>query len=71
MKMGVKEIFGLQKRVVGVYNVSGNKKKDMKLNDKIPKVTVDPESHEVHVENVLWRPAPSKNLSLSKGYFLF
>eukprot|EP00904_Undaria_pinnatifida_P011710 jgi/Undpi1/766/HiC_scaffold_10.g04230.m1 len=62
--------YGLKKRqpVKGCRAVG---KKDMKLNDKLPKVSVDPETYEVRADGELLTCEPAKSLPLSQKYFLF
>ncbi|CAD5316553.1 unnamed protein product [Arabidopsis thaliana] len=47
LRKGVKELYGLKKRVVAVSNVRQLTKLDMKLNDALPEITVDPETYVV------------------------
>jgi urease len=44
---GVKALYGLDKRVEAVDNVRKLTKLDMKLNDALPEITVDPETYTV------------------------
>ncbi|KAK9276041.1 hypothetical protein L1049_005572 [Liquidambar formosana] len=44
---GVKALYGLNKRVEAVGNVRSLTKLDMKNNDALPKITVDPETYTV------------------------
>jgi len=46
-------------------------KTDMKWNDKTPKVTVDPESYEVHADGELMDVKPAEKLPLARTYNLF
>jgi urease alpha subunit len=50
MKWEVNEVFQLKKRVMGVYNVTGISKKDMKFNDLTPNVEIDPEVY-IHCQS--------------------
>ncbi|CAA2968669.1 urease isoform X1 [Olea europaea subsp. europaea] len=68
---GVKELYGLNKRVEAVSNVRKLSKLDMKLNDALPSITVDPETYTVIADGeVLTCPAAS-TVPLSRNYFLF
>lgn len=68
---GVKELYGLNKRVEAVSNVRKLSKLDMKLNDALPNITVDPETYTVIADGeVLTCPAAS-TVPLSRNYFLF
>jgi urease subunit alpha len=63
--------YGLTKRVEAVRNCRGLGKKDMRLNDALPRVEVDPETYEVRADGVLLRCAPAERLPLAQRYFLF
>jgi urease subunit alpha len=62
---------GLTKRVAAVARCRGIGKADMKLNDALPKIEVDPESYEVRADGELLRCAPAEKLSLARRYCLF
>lgn len=62
---------GLQKKVVPVKNCRKISKKKLLLNDKTPKIEVDPETYEVKVDGKLATVEPAKTLSLSRTYNLF
>lgn len=63
--------YGLQKPVVAVRGCRGLGKKDMKLNDALPKLEVDPETYEVRADGVVLTCAPADVLPLAQKYFLF
>ncbi|CAM9454422.1 unnamed protein product [Discosporangium mesarthrocarpum] len=63
--------YGLKKRVEAVRGCRGIGKKDMRLNDFMPKITVDPETYEVRADGELLKCEPAKSLSLAQRYFLF
>ncbi|CBN76561.1 urease [Ectocarpus siliculosus] len=63
--------YGLKKRVEAVKGCRGVGKKDMKLNDKLPKMTVDPETYEVRADGELLTCKPADTLPLAQKYFLF
>ncbi len=63
--------YGLQKPVVAVRGCRGLGKKDMKLNDALPKMQVDPETYEVRADGVLLTCEPAEVLPLAQKYFLF
>ena len=46
-------------------------KRDMKLNDALPKITVDPESYQVHADGQLLRCDPAPKLALAQRFSLF
>jgi urease alpha subunit len=63
--------YGLAKRIEAVKNIRGVGKKDMVLNDLLPKITVDPETYEVHVDGELIRVAPAASVCMARNSFLF
>jgi urease subunit alpha len=62
---------GLRKRLAPVRGCRTVKKRDMKLNDALPKIDVDPESYVVKADGVVLRAAPAAVLPLAQRYFLF
>eukprot|EP01136_Pigoraptor_vietnamica_P045206 Opistho-1_new@22888 len=60
----------LMKRVVAVSGCRGLTKKDMRLNDTTPAMTVDPETYEVTADGVLLRCDPVARVPLGQRYFL-
>lgn len=63
--------YGLKKRIEAVKNCRGLTKKDMKLNDALPKIQVDPETYKVLADGKLLTCEPSDKLPLAQTYFLF
>jgi urease subunit alpha len=62
---------GLSKRVVPVQRCRGIGKKDMKWNDALPVMQVDPETYEVRADGELLRCEPARVLPLAQRYSLF
>ena len=62
---------GTAKDVVPVAGCRGIGKADMKLNDALPKVEVDPETYEVRADGELLTCAPAEVLPMAQRYFLF
>jgi urease subunit alpha len=62
---------GLTKRVVPVRRCRGLGKKDMKWNDALPVMQVDPETYEVRADGELLRCEPAAVLPLAQRYSLF
>lgn len=54
-----------------VRNVRGLTKLDMKLNDALPKIEVDPETYTVTADSEVLSCAPVTTVPLSRNYFLF
>jgi urease subunit alpha len=67
----VGERYGLQKQVVPVTGCRGLGKRDMKLNDALPRLEVNPETYEVRADGVPLTCEPAAELPLAQRYFLF
>ncbi|MDQ6620488.1 MAG: urease subunit alpha, partial [Pseudomonadota bacterium] len=65
------EALQLQKRLVPVRNTRAIGKRDMKLNDALPRIEVDPELYEVRADGVLLTCEPASVLPMAQRYFLF
>lgn len=63
--------YGLGKKVEYVRNCRNIGKKDMKLNDLKPQITVDPETFEVFVDGKLITCEPASKVPLGQLYNLF
>jgi urease alpha subunit len=63
--------YGLVKPLVAVHGCRGLTKRDMKLNDALPRIEVDPETYEVRADGVLLTCAPARTLPLAQRFFLF
>ncbi len=68
---GVGARYGLEKRVEAVRGCRGIGKKDMKLNDALPRMTVDPETYQVTADGEVLTCEPASELPLAQRYFLF
>ncbi|KAJ1391607.1 Urease, beta subunit [Sesbania bispinosa] len=68
---GVKVSYGLNKRVEAVENVRKLTKQDMKLNDALPEITVDPETYTVTADGEVLTCTAATTVPLSRNYFLF
>jgi urease subunit alpha len=62
---------GLARRRVAVRNCRNIGKRDLVLNDTLPKVEVDPETYEVKADGVRLTSAPADVLPMAQRYFLF
>jgi urease subunit alpha len=62
---------GLGKRLNAVRKCRGIGKKDMKLNDALPSMRIDPETYEVFADGVILRSLPASEVALSRLYALF
>jgi urease subunit alpha len=61
----------LQKTAVAVSNTRQLSKRDMKLNDALPQMEVDPETYEVRADGELLTCEPATVLPMAQRYFLF
>jgi urease subunit alpha len=68
---GVGATYGLIKPTLAVTACRGLSKRDMKLNDALPRIEVDPETYEVRADGVHLTCAPAAELPLAQKYFLF
>ena len=62
---------GLGKRLNHVKNCRNIGKKDMKLNDALPQMRIDPETYQVFADGNLLRSVPATRVALSRLYSLF
>jgi urease subunit alpha len=62
---------GLKKRTVHVRGCRGIGKREMWLNNALPRVEVNPETYEVRADGVLLRCEPAERLPMAQRYFLF
>ena len=71
LEAGTAVAYGLAKALVAVRGCRSVSKRDMKLNDALPKITVDPEAYVVTADGEPLRSAPARVLPLAQRYFLF
>jgi len=67
----VGKIYGLTKQIIAVKGCRKIGKKDLKWNNALPEIQVDPETYEVRADGVLLTCEPAKVLPLAQRYFLF
>ncbi len=70
-RQGVAARYGLAKRVEAVRGCRNIGKKDLKWNNALPEITVDPETYQVRANGELLACQPAKVLPLAQRYFLF
>jgi urease subunit alpha len=70
-EQGIAAGYGLRKRIEAVRGTRKLGKKDMKWNDALPKITVDPETYRVTADGEHLVCEPAKTLPLAQRYFLF
>jgi urease subunit alpha len=68
---GVAKSYGLSKRIEAVRGCRKIGKRDLKWNDALPRITVDPETYEVRADGELLTCDPAAVLPLAQRYFLF
>ena len=62
---------GLKRMIAAVRDTRGIGKRNMKLNDALPVIEVDPETYEVRADGELMTCEPAQELPLAQRYFLF
>jgi urease subunit alpha len=62
---------GLGRPLSAVSGCRGLRKTDLKLNDALPRIEVDPETYEVRADGELLECEPAETLPLAQRYFLF
>ncbi|MBT2505708.1 urease subunit alpha [Streptomyces sp. ISL-98] len=65
------ERLGLGKRFVPIRNTRRVTKADMRENDALPRVEVDPDTFTVTIDGDVVEPAPAAELPMTQRYFLF
>lgn len=63
--------YGLRKRVEAVRNCRNIGKRDMKFNDAMPRMRVDPEKYTVEADGMVCEAEPAESLPLSQQYFVY
>ncbi|KAI2776647.1 urease [Daldinia loculata] len=63
--------YGLRKRVEPVRGCRSVSKKDMRFNDAMPKMHVDPERYAVEADGVLCTAEPATELPLTQAWFVY
>jgi urease len=69
--LGIVQTYGLKKRIEAVKGCRSVTKADMKHNDTMPKMKVDPESYRVEADGVLCDAAPAGALPLTQDFFVY
>ncbi len=68
---GIPQQIGLHKQAIAVSNTRNLSKTDMKLNQALPDIEVNPETYEVRADGALLTCEPAKVLPMAQRYFLF
>jgi urease subunit alpha len=68
---GLEERLALGKKLVPIRNTRAVTKADMRENDALPRVEVDPDTFTVRIDGDVIDPAPAAELPMAQRYFLF
>ncbi|MFI0714896.1 urease subunit alpha [Streptomyces inhibens] len=68
---GLPERLPLAKRYEAIRSTRGVTKADMRNNDALPRVQVDPDTFTVTIDGEVVEPAPATELPMAQRYFLF
>nr|B8HW50.1 RecName: Full=Urease subunit alpha; AltName: Full=Urea amidohydrolase subunit alpha [Cyanothece sp. PCC 7425] len=71
LKKDIAKKLNLQKPAVAVGGIRNLSKRDMKLNDALPQMEVDPETYQVRADGQLLTCEPATILPMAQRYFLF
>jgi len=71
VEKGISKNLGLERRSVAVKNTRKLGKKDLPLNDYLPKMEVNPETYEVRADGKLLTCEPAEVLPMAQRYFMF
>ena len=68
---GIRDTLGLSKQTIAVAGTRNIGKRDLILNDALPKMEVHPETYEVRADGELLTCEPATELPMAQRYFLF
>jgi urease len=68
---GVIKSYGLKKKVSAVRGCRNIGKKDMRYNDVMPKMKVDPERYTVEADGKICTAEPASELPLTQGFYVY
>ncbi|GIX21871.1 MAG: hypothetical protein KatS3mg121_0654 [Gammaproteobacteria bacterium] len=71
LEAGVGERLGLRKPLWAVRDTRGLSKRDMRLNDALPRIEVDPQTYVVRADGEVLHCEPAAELPMAQRYFLF
>jgi len=71
IKNGVADQLSLKRQILPVSDIRQLTKRDMKLNNYLPTIEVDPETYEVRADGELLTCEPADVLPMAQRYFLF
>ena len=70
IELDIPNKLSLQKNCLAVENTRSINKLDLKLNNKLPNITVDPQTYEVFADGVLLSCEPLEEVPMAQKYFL-
>jgi urease subunit alpha len=68
---GLAEELGLRRRLMGVRPTRGIGKADMRNNDALPRIDIDPDTFRIDIDGEEVQPAPASILPLAQLYSMF
>lgn len=68
---GAIESYGLRKRVEAVKGCRSVSKRDMRFNDAMPKMRLDPESYVVEADGKVCSAEPATTLPLTQAWYVY
>lgn len=71
IESGAIESYGLRSRVEAVQNCRNISKRDMRYNDAMPRMRVDPERYEVEADGEVCRAEPAEKLPLAQQFYVY
>ena len=70
IELDIPNKLSLRKKCLAVENTRSITKLDLKLNNKLPNITVDPQTYEVFADGVLLSCEPLAEVPMAQKYFL-
>ena len=70
IELDIPNKLSLQKKCLAVKNTRSINKLDLKLNNKLPNITVDPQTYEVFSDGELLTCEPLEEVPMAQRYFL-
>jgi urease subunit alpha len=71
LEAGLAERLGLTRRLAGVRDTRGVGKAQMRNNDALPSIVIDPETFAIEIDGELVEPAPAEVLPMAQLYSMF
>ncbi|MGV0746379.1 urease subunit alpha [Mycolicibacterium sp. XJ870] len=68
---GLADRLDIRRKLVAVKDVRKVGKRDMPLNDTLPRIEVEPDTFTVRIDGDVWQEQPAAELPMAQRYFLF